>query len=495
MSRLKNVFILLLVLIVTAALCLLSYVGWGDNVRLGVKNINLGLDLAGGVSIVYEAEEGSNPTSDEMDGALAVIQRRLDAKGYTEASAYIDGTDRIRVDIPGVKDANEAVSEIGKTAQLTFVGVVWSDLLADTEFITPFYQQYVDDALAAMDEAEREEADTDALMEEARSFMATYPGYAVQVYPQILEEAVDKGLADVVLSGTDVEKASYQYGQFSENSQPGPYVSLKLNNSGTKKFADGTSKYLNQYIAIRLDEVVCSMPSVSSVIENGEAVISGSYTEDEAKGLADDINGGALPVQLKVIQMNSVGATLGQDSLQTSITAAVIGFILILIFMIVYYKIPGVASALALILYVALVLLTINLFDLTLTLAGVAGIILSIGMAVDANVIIFSRITEELRLGRGLRVSIHSGFQKALSAILDGNITTLLVALVLYALGSGTVRGFAQTLAIGIILSMFTALVVTRVYLGQFVALGTTNPKAYTSLNFLKRRETAAKES
>ena len=494
MGRLKNVFILLLVLIVTAALCLLSYVGWGSSTRLGVKNINLGLDLAGGVSIVYEAEEGSNPSTDEMNGALAVIQRRLDAKGYTEASAYIDGTEHIRVDIPGVKDANEAVSEIGKTAQLTFVGVVWSDVLADTDFITPFYQQYVDDALAAMDESEREEADTDALMSEAKSFMANYPGYTVQVYPEILEQAVDHGLAEVVVTGSDVEKASYQYGQYSQSSAAGPYVQLRLNSDGTKKFAEGTEKYLNQYIAIRLDEVVCSMPTVSAIIENGEAVISGSYTEDEAKALADDINGGALPVQLKVIQMNSVGATLGQDSLQTSIVAAIIGFILILIFMIIYYKIPGVASALALILYVALVLLTINLFDLTLTLAGVAGIILSIGMAVDANVIIFSRITEELRLGRGLRVSIHSGFQKALSAILDGNITTLLVAIVLYALGSGTIRGFAQTLAIGIVLSMFTALIVTQLYLNQFVALGTDNPKAYTSLNFFKHKEAAAKE-
>ena len=306
---------------------------------------------------------------------------------------------------------------------------------------------------------------------------------------------MDQGLAEVVLTGTDVEKASYQYGQYSQNATAGPYVQLKLNSDGTKKFAEGTSTYLNQYIAIRLDEVVCSMPTVSSVIENGEAVISGSYTEDEAKELAADINGGALPVQLDVIQMNSVGATLGQDSLQTSIVAAIIGFILVLIFMIIYYKIPGVAAALALILYVALVLLTINLFDLTLTLAGVAGIILSIGMAVDANVIIFSRITEELRLGRGLRVSIHTGFQKALSAILDGNITTLLVAIVLYALGSGTIRGFAQTLAIGIVLSMFTALVVTRIYLNQFVALGTNDPKAYTSLNFFKHKEAAGEEA
>ncbi len=485
MGRIKNVFILALLLIVTVALCLLSYVGLGSSRFFGVKNINLGLDLAGGVSVVYEAEEGSNPTSEEMNGALAVIQRRLDSKGYTEANAYIDGTTRIRVEIPGVKDANEAVSEIGKTAMLTFVGVDWSELIKNEDFMEPYYQQYVDDAVEAMEESERENADTDSLLTEAKSFMSSYPSYAAQVYPQILEDAVGEGLAEVVVTGTDVERASYQYGQYDNSGSAGPYVSLKLKSAGADKFAEGTEKYLNKYIAIRLDEVVCSMPSVNAVISNGEAVISGSYTEDEAKALADDINGGALPVQLRVIQMNSVGATLGQDSLQTSIVAAIIGFALVLLFMIIYYKVPGVAAALALFLYVAMVLLCINLLDLTLTLAGVAGIILSIGMAVDANVIIFSRMTEELKSGRGLRVSIYSGFKKALSAIVDGNITTLLVAIVLYALGSGSIRGFAETLALGIVLSMFTALIVTRLYLTQFAALGTQNPKAYISLDLL----------
>ena len=487
MGRLKDVFILILLLIVTAALCLLSYVGLGDNRFFGVKNINLGLDLAGGVSVVYQAEEGSDPSSEEMNGALAVIQRRLDAKNYTEASAYIDGTDRIRVDIPGVKDANQAVDEIGRTAMLTFVGVNWSDLLSNEEFMDPFYHQYVDDTLASMTDEEKESADTDSLHSEAESFMKSYPSYAVEIYPQILEQAVEAGLAEVVLTGTDVARASYQYGQYDSSGSSGPYVSLELNSDGTDKFAEGTEKYLNQYIAIRLDEVVCSMPTVNAVISNGQAVISGSYTEEEAKALADDINGGALPVQLEVIQLNSVGATLGQDSLKTSITAAIIGFVLILIFMCIYYKIPGVASAFALCMYIAMVLLTINVFDLTLTLAGVAGIILSIGMAVDANVIIFSRITEELKMGRGLRVSVYTGFRKALSAIVDGNITTLIVALVLYALGSGTIRGFAQTLAIGIILSMFTALIITRLYLNTFVALVSQNPKHYISLDLLGR--------
>ena len=360
--------------------------------------------------------------------------------------------------------------------------------------MSKYYQQYADDYFATLSDEEKESYDEESMLSEARSFMQSYPNYAVQLYPGILTEAVEKGIAEVVLTGSDVAKASYQYGQFDQSSAAGPYVSLKLNSEGSSKFAKGTETYLNQYIAIRLDEVVCSMPKVNAIISNGEAVISGSYSEEEAKSLADDINGGALQVPLKVIQMNSVGATLGQDSLKTSITAAIIGFVLILIFMIIYYKIPGVAAALALCLYVALVLLCINLLDLTLTLAGVAGIILSIGMAVDANVIIFSRITEELKLGRGLRVSVYTGFQKALSAILDGNITTLIVALVLYALGSGTIRGFAQTLALGIVLSMFTALVITRLYVNQFVALVSQNPKSYISLDILGRFKKAQKQ-
>ena len=184
-----------------------------------------------------------------------------------------------------------------------------------------------------------------------------------------------------------------------------------------------------------------------------------------------------------------------QDSLETSLLAAVIGFILIIVFMIVYYKIPGIAAALSLSLYIAIELLLINVLDLTLTLSGIAGIILSIGMAVDANVIIFARITEELRQGRGLRSSVYTGFKKALSAILDGNITTLLVAGVLWFLGSGTIRGFAQTLALGIIISMVTALFVTRLYLTQFIDVISDNPKAYMSLDFFKKRREAAMEA
>lgn len=494
MRRMKNVFVLVMMLIATAALCVVSYIGIGDNVRLGVANINLGLDLAGGVSIVYQAEEGSNPSSEEMDGALAVIQRRLDAKGYTEANAYLDGTDRIRVEIPGVKDASEAVEEIGKTAMLTFVGVDWDTMMLDEELLAPYYEQYVSEVSASITAEELEALGEDSLYEEAESFFTVYPSSAAMEYPEVLTDAIEAGYAEVVLTGTEVENATYQYGQFSDTGAAGPYVKLTLTGEGRNIFADATEAYAGQFIAIRLDETVCSMPSVTERITAGEAIISGIETEEEAKMLAADIVGGALPVQLEDIQHNSVGATLGQDSLETSIIAAAIGFILIIIFMIIYYKIPGIAAALSLGLYIALELLMINVLDLTLTLSGIAGIILSVGMAVDANVIIFARITEELREGRGLRVSVYTGFKKALSAILDGNITTLLVAGVLWFLGSGSIRGFAQTLALGIVISMVTALFVTRLYVTQFIEIISDEPKKYMSLDFFKKHRNAVKE-
>ena len=488
MKSLKNVFILLLTLLIIAGSAIVTFVGIGSrggdySDRFGVLNIKLGLDLAGGVSITYHAEEGSNPSSSQMEGALAVIQNRLDSKGYTEAQAYLDGTDRIRVEIPGVKDASAAVEDIGKTAMLTFVGFDWDDI-KDSSIMDKYYDLYVQDAIAALKEQDGEDAEysEDELLKEAKTYLPQQAYYTVMTYPEILTDALEAGLAEEVLTGSDVDDASYQRGQLSQNGAVQSYVKLELNSEGKEKFAEATEKYKGKYIAIRLDETVCSMPTVNSVITDGVAQITGMSGEEEAKSLAADIRGGALPVRLVDLEHNSVGATLGQDAMQTSVTAAIIGFILILIFMIVYYRIPGVAASIALLFYITLELFFINLLDITLTLPGIAGIILSIGMAVDANVIIFARINEELRGGRDLLVSIESGFKKALSAILDGNVTTLIAAAVLWFLGSGTIKGFAQTLALGIVISMFTALVVTRLLLKQSVALISKNPKLYRSI-------------
>lgn len=479
MKKLKSVFILLLVLMVVAFSAVLSYVGIGENQRLGIANINLGLDLNGGVSITYQAMEGSDLSSGQMNGALAVIQKRLDAKGYTEASAYLDGTDRIRVEIPGVDDANEAVEEIGKTAMLSFVGVDYNQILS-SGLTKEFYDQYAEDAKAKLEEMGALEQYTDeAILADAKNFFENYPSEAINAYPELLERAKEEGYAEVIVTGTNVANATYQKGQVSQSGSIEPYVKLEFDAEGQKMFAKGTEDYLNRYIAILLDTTVCSMPNVNAVISDGNAIITGMSSEEEAKMLAADIVGGALPVQLEDIEHNSVGATLGRNALETSLLAGVLGFIVIIVFMLVVYRVPGLAASISLIFYITLELLLINILDWTLTLPGIAGIILSIGMAVDANIIIFSRIREEVLSGRSLRVSVKDGFKKALSAILDGNITTLIASLVLYFFGSGTIRGFAQTLALGIVISMFTALVVTRLLMSQFMTILPQNTKLY----------------
>ena len=232
MKKLKSVFILLLVVLIIAVSALLSYVGIGSNEHLGVANINLGLDLAGGVSITYQAAEGSNPTSSEMEGARAVIQRRLDTKGYTEASAYLDGTDRIRVEIPGIDDASEAVDEIGRTAMLSFVGIDYSSILS-SGLVEEFYDDYVTLIKERMEQEGVQDQYTDEQIEaDAESFFANYPADAIENFPQLLERAKEEGYAEVLLTGTNVANASYQKGQISENGMIEPYVRLEFDSEG-----------------------------------------------------------------------------------------------------------------------------------------------------------------------------------------------------------------------------------------------------------------------
>ena len=500
MKRMKEVLILLVILLVTTATAMISLGGIaGDD--LSAKGISLGLDLAGGVSITYQAEEGSNPSAQEMEGALNVIQHRLDAKGYTEATAMLEGDKRIRVEIPGVSNASQAVEEIGRTAMLRFVGIDLPAFL-NSGALEEFYDQYVQDvrdALAkrntSIDTSAAEEnsdssttyLDVDTLTDEeirqdAINYFTNYTSSALTRYPRALEVAIEQGYASEVVTGTNVTDATYQKGQLSSSSSVEPYVKLEFDKIGKDLFAEGTRQYLNKRIIILLDDTVICMPNVSTVIADGTAVITNIGTEEEARNLATDIVGGALPVKLVDIDHTSVGATLGMNALTTSIKAGIIGLILIMIFLIVLYRIPGIAASLALVFYVSLELLLINVLGWTLTLPGIAGFILSIGMAVDANIIIFARIKEELLSGHTVRVSVKNGFGKALSAILDGNITTLIAAVVLYFFGSGTIKGFAQTLGLGIVLSMFSALVVTRLLLNSALPFLPDSPWLYTTL-------------
>ncbi len=283
---------------------------------------------------------------------------------------------------------------------------------------------------------------------------------------------------ETVITGSDIETAKVQTGQDSLGNKE-YQVELDLNEEGAEKFAEATTANVGKTISIVYDDAVISAPRVNSAITGGQAYITGNFTFEEADNLAAQIRIGGLQLELEELSSNVVGAQLGAQAIKTSLRAGVIGLVLVFLFMIVMYQIPGLAASLALIVYVELVLAILNAFDVTLTLPGIAGIILGIGMAVDANVIIFARVREEMTAGKTVKNALKSGFQKALSAILDGNITTLIAAVVLWIKGSGTVKGFAQTLGIGIIVSMFTALVVTRAIVYAFYGVGIRKESLY----------------
>lgn len=405
-SKPKNIVLLILVVAIVALSAIVAYTGIGENKVLGMGNIRLGLDLQGGVNIVYEAAI-ENPTPEDMSAALQMIQVRLDKENYTEAEASIEGDNRIRVDIPGVEDPQEAIASIGATAMLTF------------------------------------------------------------------EDETGKQ----IMTGKNIVKASPQIIDTGRGQEA--VVSIELDKEGTEAFSEATKNNVGKPIIIKLDNMIISAPNVNEQIKDGKSIIQGSFTPDSAKQLAERIEAGSLPFALKPISSNGIGAKLGMGALNTSVKAGVIGFIAILIFMVVVYKINGLAADIALTFYVALVVMVLSGMNATLTLPGIAGIILSIGMAVDANVIIFTRIKEELVLGRSVRSAVDAGFNKAFSAIIDGNITTLIAAGVLYLLGTGIIKSFATTLCVGIVISMFTALVVTRIILKLFIGLGITKPALY----------------
>ena len=418
----KSLLYLAGVIIVLALLVYTTLVGWTNAHKGTAKNIILGLDLAGGVSITYEANE-ANPSDEAMKDTINKMQTRAEAFS-TESSVYQEGTNRITVDIPGVEDATEVLKSLGKEGSLEFVA---ADQMTEDEDGKPSYKKYI-------------------------------------------------------LDGTGVEDAQAAT-QTDETTKQNEYVvQLTLTGKGAKKFAKATKEaYPNKdVIHIVYDGEIISSPAVQAEITDGECVISGNFeTYDKAEQLASMIRIGALPLELKEIRSTVVGAQLGVDAIDSSLIAGAIGFGLVVLFMIILYRIPGFSSAVALLFYLAAMLVTLNVLDITLTLPGIAGIILNIGMAVDANVIIFTRIREELAKGKSVRSAIKTGFDKALSAIVDGNVTTLIAAAVLYIKGSGTVRGFATTLAIGIILSMFTALAVTRWILVALTHLGVDDAKYF----------------
>lgn len=424
----KGFLKLLLALAVCVAVVFVAFCGIGENKRGSAEGIRLGLDLAGGVSITYETVK-ENPTETEMADTEDRLRKRVDSNGQTEADVYREGSNRINVDIPGATDAEATLKELGRVGEIYF-------LLGTNNIELVNYNEKTGEVTYALTKS----------LEEIRA------------------------AGDIILDGTDI--AGAEAGWMNEYGTTQHMVSLTLNDSGREKFAVATSAHVNEAIAIVYDGEVISAPVVQQALTDGKATISGNFTAESANNLATTIRVGALPLELRELRSNVVGASLGAEAISTSLTAAVIGLALVLIFMAVRYRICGIAADLALCIYVGLMVICLNLLEVTLTLPGLAGIILSIGMAVDANVIIFSRIQEEIGVGKTVNTAIKLGFSKAFSAIFDGNITTLIAAVVLYILGSGTVKGFAITLALGIILSMFTALFVTRFILKALYEAG-----------------------
>lgn len=426
----KSMITLVIMLAVLALLVTTAFAGLNlgflklDSVKDGVV---LGLDLVGGSEITYEAKipEGMSDLeiSEGMESAQAMLRLRANDMGYTEASVYLSGTDRIVVEIPNVDDPEEAVQDLGTTAIVEFL-------------------------------------DADGT---------------------------------VVLKGSeDIKSASYQFSPVDSTGIDQHHVILEFTSSGTQKFAEATkaaatmSASGKNYVEIVMDGSVISRPYVdakyaSTGINSDSAVITlgNNATSENAKRLANLISAGQLPFSLENVRLQAVGATLGEKSLESSLMAGMIGLLLVCVFMIAVYRIMGVISCIALAIYTSLFAVVISVLHLNLSLPGIAGVILTVGMAVDANVVIYERIKEELRLGKTLRYAIDSGYHRAVSAIIDSNITTMIAAAVLWIFGTGTIISFAQTLLIGVLLSMIVMLICTKLLLKTAVGLKITNLKAY----------------
>lgn len=407
------IFLLVLSLVAAGGYIAISGLSIGKYDIAPVKDsINLGLDLEGGVYVVLEAK--TDATGDElarkMQEAKSIIDQRVNGLGVTEPNIVIEGDNRIRVELPGLKNTQEALDMIGKTAELQFV---------DSE-------------------------------------------------------------GNVVVTGKNVKNSEPMYQEDQLTGQKIAVVSLEFDSEGAKLFKEATERAMSKpegperVIQIMLDGNEISAPGVSSVVTDGKASIEGGFTIESATELAMLIKAGALPVEMEEVAASVIGPTLGLESLDKSVYAATIGIILIFVFMLLFYRIPGLVADIALTIYILIVLFIMVSLKATLTLPGVAGLILSIGMAVDANVVIFERVKEEIRAGKSLRSSVDSGFKRALSTVLDANVTTLIAGIVLFSFGTGPIKGFAVTLIIGIVASMITAVFVTRLLLKLFIGINIT---------------------
>lgn len=421
----QNIVAFVLAVIIIAGLVYTAAFGPGEvyDGCFDKDAVTLGLDIAGGARIVYTPTDDYEPTDGEIDAAIARLQVRLDNLGYSEATVHSESSSvipcQIIVEIPGAVPEQDTVDQMGATAELTFENETY---------------------------------------QKANNI-------------------------ESILTGADVKSAQAVYGDATGQGYSQWYVSLSLNDDAVTKFSEATAAIAGysseKTISIKLDGETVTSPSVSQKLNTSDVVITGQFDEKTANYYASVINAGALPFGLNVADFSGVQATLGADALEKCLIAGGIGVLLVMIFMAVIYRLPGLMADLSLLAYMGFTGYAIRLFNVNLSLAGIAGIVLAVGMAVDANVVIFERIKEELRAGKSAAGAVKSGFKNAMAAVIDSNITTLIAAFVLYFFGTGSVRGFALTLGIGVAISLITAILVTRFFIKRLVGMGVTSPSLY----------------
>ncbi len=399
------------------------------------KEFKMGLDLQGGTHLIYKIDLSKIENQDidsTLSGLRDIMERRVNIFGVKEPVVQIEkkGRDtRLIIELAGVKDVNQAIKMIGETPVLEF-------------------------------KEERPKEETDKILAKRKEVEGKTPEEVSKIenWQLALEDPYFKSTN---LTGKYLKGARMDFDQTTGE----PIVLLYFNKEGAKIFDEITKRNVGKRLAIYIDNVRISAPVVREEIPSGEARISGKFTVQEAKKLAQNLNAGALPAPITLISQETVGPILGEISLQKSLKAGIYGFLAVIIFMILFYRFPGILASLSLIFYVIFMLAIFKAASVTITLAGIAGFLLSIGMAVDANVLIFSRMREELRKGEPLSVVVEEGFKRAWPSIRDGNMTTLLVAIILFSLGSGFVKGFGFTLTLGILVSMFSAVFITKNFL------------------------------
>ena len=414
----------------------------GPNTQRDIRELTLGLDLKGGTQVLLEAEinEDQPLQEDALNAAKIIVEQRVNGLGLAEPTVQLQGESRMIVELPGVKNPDQAIQTIRSTGQLEFVDLGEAPVRPE-DFINTTNRP---DDVTKLQEA--------VAAGEAAPQSVPFP-------EQVFTTIMTGDILQAVVATQD------QYTNWQ--------IQFDLTSESSGDFFNYTRDNIGQVLAIVLDGRVLSTPVINAAI-NDNGVISGNFTQDEAESLAIQMRYGALPIPLKVVDVRTIGASLGQDSIDRSLQAGIVGGALVLLFMILMYRLPGILAAIALGIYVTLNIAMYKLLPVTLTLPGIAGFILSIGMAVDANILIFERMKEELRSGRSLRLAVETGFSRAWPAIRDGNLSTLISCAVLYwfgnNFGASIVKGFAITLAVGVLLSMFTAVYVTRTFMRSFLA-------------------------